>query len=163
MAAPQVHQGARQGVPPTNTVTEARDVVTVACKLPSGFIMREFAERTEIEQVMGGGTREITVHRETGHQVVIKGAAYRIGDTPPILVNGYRLTPDVPKPLWDNWYAANKNSDLVKNHLVYANAERDSVKAWSREHESAQTGFEGIDPEKPGQRVRGVERAEKPK
>lgn len=163
MAAPQINQGPRQGVPPTNTVTEAREVVSVACKLPSGFILREFHPNQETEQVLGGGTRDVTVYRATGDQVVIKGAGWRPGDTPPILIGGYRITPNVPKRLWDNWYAANKDSDLVKNHIVYARSQQSDAEAWSREHEKAPTGLEGIDPENPGKRVRGIERAEKPR
>lgn len=159
MAAPQQIPQAAVG----STVAGARDVVSVACKLPNGFILREFAPSKESEQVMGGGAREVTVHRQTGRQVEIKGVAYRLGTQPPILVNGYRITRDVPRDLWNNWHAANKDSDLVRNHIVFADAKHDDVKAWSREHEMAETGLEGIDPDAPGKRVRGVERADKPK
>ncbi|TXN33906.1 hypothetical protein [Methylobacterium sp. WL19] len=146
-----------------NTVTEAREVVSVACKLPSGFIMREFTPQAETELVLGGGSRDVTVHRETGRQVVVKGVAYRFGSPPPVLVNGYRITRDVPKDLWDNWYEANKASDLVRNHIVYADVRHDDVKAWGRDHEAAPSGFEGIDPDGPNKRVRGIERADRPK
>ncbi|WP_053080456.1 hypothetical protein [Methylobacterium variabile] len=144
-----------------NTATAARDVVTVGCKLPCGFIMREFAATPETELVMGGGAREVTVHRPTGQQVTILGTGARAGLPPPILVRGFRLTPDVPKALWDNWLAANRDSDMVRNGLVYASPQQRDVEAFAREHESARTGLEGIDPDNPGARVRGIQRLEK--
>lgn len=148
---------------PESTVTAARDTVTVACKLPCGLIMREFAARQESELVLGGGSREVTMHRPTGRQVTILGTGARFGAPPPILIGGYRLTPNVPKDLWENWLAANRDSDLVRNHLVFAAPQERDVAAWSREHEAARSGLEGIDPNNPGARVRGIERLEKPK
>lgn len=148
-------------VPPV--ADSAREVVSVACKLPNGFVMRGFLKTREVELVLGGGSRDVDVHRPTGEETTIGGTAARFGVAPPILVNGYRITRNVPKALWDNWYEANRNSDLVKNHIVYAAEAHDDAKAWSREHESVLTGLEGIDPDEPGKRVRGIQRAEKPR
>lgn len=165
MAQPQHNPLPRQGIAPTNTITAAREVVSVACKMPNGIILRTFVPRTESELVLGGGSREVTVYRETEDQIVIGGTAARIGDPrPPILVEGgYRITQNVPKSLWDAWYAANKHSDLVKNRLIYASEKREDAEAFSREHESVVTGLEGIDPANPGKRVRGIVPGDKPK
>lgn len=152
---------ARRRAATESTVTAARDVVTVACKLPCGFIMREFAANPEDELVMGGGSRRVTVHRPTGRQVTILGTGARVGSPPPILIRGFRLTPDVPKALWDGWLAANRDSDMVRNGLVYAAPQQRDVEAFAREHETARTGLEGIDPDNPGARVRGIQRLEK--
>ncbi|AWB21232.1 hypothetical protein DA075_10170 [Methylobacterium currus] len=146
-----------------NTVTAARDVVTVGCKLPGGLIMREFVEAQETEVVQGGPPRQVAVHQPTGQQITILGTGARIGLPPPILVRGYRLTPNVPKALWDGWLAANRNSDMVRNGLIYASPQQRDVEAFAREHETARTGLEGIDPDNPGARVRGIQRGDKPK
>lgn len=163
MANPQTQAPGRPVAPPITTVTEAREVVSVACKLPNGFILREFKPAQESELVLGGGARDLTVHRETGRQVEVKGVAYRFGMAPPILVNGYRVTPNVPKDLWDGWLEANRDSDLVRNRIVFADVQDSEIKARTRESEAVPTGFEGIDPDDPGKRVRGIVRAEKPK
>lgn len=165
MAQTQPQPQPPRGVPPANTVSAARDVVSVACKLPNGLILRGFDERKEVELVLGGGTRDVEVHRPNGDQVVIGGTMARFGDPrPPILTaGGYRITRDVPRALWEQWLNANRNSDLVRNHLVYAHEHHDHVEDWSREHAAAVSGLEGIDPDNPGKRVRGIVRAERPK
>lgn len=155
----------RQGVAPANTITESRDVVSVACKMPNGLILRTFVPNTETELVLGGGSRDVTVYRQTEDQVIIKGTAARVGDPrPPILVEGgYRITPNVPKALYDAWYEANKTSDLVRNRLIYASESRADAEAFSRDNEKTETGLEGIDPANPGKRVRGIVPGDKPK
>jgi hypothetical protein len=157
--------GAVIGGPPTSNIHSARDVVSVACKHPSGLVLRNFAPMRETEQVLGGGSRDVTVYRDTGEQFVIGGTAQRPGDPrPPILAEGgYRITRNVPKALWDAWYEANKASDLVRNRIVFASEKHEDVKAFSREHEAVMTGLEGIDPTNPGKHVRGIVPADKPK
>lgn len=165
MGQPQPNNPPRQGVAPTNTITQAREVVSVACKMPNGIILRTFAPHTETELVLGGGTRDVTVYRQTEDQIVIGGTAARVGDPrPPILVEGgYRITPNVPKALWDSWYAANKHSDLVRNRLIYASEKREDAESFSRSHDGVLTGLEGIDPSNPGKRVRGIVPGDKPR
>lgn len=145
------------------TVRAARDVVTVACKLPNGIILREFRQGSRAEAVLGGGTRDVTVHEPTGDQVVVLGIGGKAGEPPPILVNGYRYTRNVPARIWDQWLAANRTSDMVTNGLVYAADRSDYLKDWSRAHEGTRSGLEGIDPNAPGKRVRGIERADRPR
>lgn len=157
----QPNNGAQTQAAPPNGHAGAR--VSVACKLPSGFIIRGMRAVQETENVLGGGVRDVTVYRPSGEEAVIGGVGFRAGSTPPLLVNGYRITPNVPKDLWDNWHDANRTSDLVRNKIVYATERSDAVDGWTREHREAPTGLEGIDPMNPGKRVRGIERADKPK
>lgn len=157
--------GAVIGGPPASNITSARDVVSVACKHPHGLVLRGFQPVQETELVLGGGSRDVTVWRETGEQFVIGGtAAHPSNPRPPLLAEGgYRITPNVPKKLWDAWYEANKASDLVKNRIVYASEKRADAEDFSREHEKVLTGLEGIDPENPGKHVRGIVRGDAPK
>lgn len=163
MSQNQLGSPQRQGVAPTNTVHAARDVVAVACKMPTGLILRGYDPHQEVE-VIPNGTRDVTVYRENGEQVVLGGTTARFGSPQPILTTGgYRITPNVPKKLWDNWYEANKSSDLVKNHIVYAHEDADQAAEFARKHDYVLTGLEGIDPDNPGKRVRGIERNDRAK
>lgn len=163
MTTAQTKELPARGVPQANTVTKSRDVVAVACKLPNGIILRAFVPNQEQELVLGGGSRDVTVYRETEDRFVVGGTAARVGDPPPILVEGgYRIT-TVPKPLWDAWYEANKNSDLVKNRLIYAAEKEEDARAFSLDNDGTLSGLEALDPTAPGKRVRGIEPGGKPR
>ena len=148
----------------TNTVTSAREVVNVACKLQNGIILREMQRNVEAEPVQGGGMRDVTYYRPTERQVVIEGTIAPFGLPVPILVEGgFRVTRNVPKDIWDSWYDANKKSDLIARGLIFASEKFDDIRAFSREHEKVVTGLEGVDPKNPGKHVRGIVPGDKPK
>ena len=146
------------------TIMSARDVVSVACKMPNGLILREMSREDTQEPVLGGGMRSVTYHRPTGEQVAIKGTSGVYGQPAPILTaGGFRITKDVPKAIWDSWYEHNQKSDMVRNGLIFASEKYEDTKAFAREHESAMSGLEGIDQNNPGKHVRGIVRGDKPK
>lgn len=121
--------------------------VTVASKLPTGLLLRSFQEIDQEEQVIGGGMRKFKQHVPTGETFEIKGNSTPHGATPaaPVIDGGFALTMGVPKDLWDQWYAANKNSALVKNGLIFAHSEMRSVEAQAKEKEGVRTGLERLD------------------
>lgn len=138
--------------------------VTVACKLPAGIVMRGYTKRTEREAVLGGGTREFDAFRWSGEEAVIFGTAAPFGQAPKCqIVAGFAITPNVKKDLFDNWYAANKDGELVKRNLIFAYDSIDRVHGRARENEKALSGFEPIDPEAPEKKVKGIARGERPK
>jgi hypothetical protein len=150
------------------------DTVTVACKLPHGLKIEEYALREKTELVMGGGTRVVQEAIKTGRFHVINGMAAEAGKMAmtrneaglptgtfgQVLDTGFALTPGVPKDLWEGWLAANKDQPMVRNRLVFAHAQPASVKAMAKEAEKQRTGLEPIDPNNPGG---GVEPAEEQK
>lgn len=159
MAQPERHQpSAPIGSAPSNTIHAARDVVSVACKMPNGLILRGMDRTIVPELVQGGGVREVVCFVPNGEQIVLGGTSARVGDPrPPLLTaSGYRVTPNVPKKLWDDWLEANKNSDLVRNRIVFASEKREDVEAFGRQHDVVVTGLEGIDPKNPQKHVRGI-------
>lgn len=165
MAQPERQQSSAPiGSAPSNTVHSAREVVSVACKMPNGLILRGLDRTIVQELVQGGGVRDVECYVPNGEQVVLGGTAARYGDPrPPLLTaSGYRITPNVPKKLWDDWYAANKASDLVKNRIIFAHTDHASVEKFGREHDHVVTGLEGIDPKNPQKHVRGITPAERP-
>jgi hypothetical protein len=158
MAQPERNQQGPIGQAPSNTIHAARDVVSVACKMPNGLILRGMDRTIVPELVQGGGVREVVCFVPNGEQIVLGGTSARVGDPrPPLLTaSGYRVTPNVPKQLWDDWYAANKNSDLVRNRIVFASEKAEDVQAFGRQHDTVVTGLEGIDPRNPQKHVRGI-------
>jgi hypothetical protein len=137
--------------------------VTVACKLPFGLIIRGFREVKEQEAVLGGGVRDVVVHRPTGDAVRIRGTAAMYGQRPPLTIGGYAFTYNVSKDLWDQWYKANRDSDLVKRDIVYASETQEAAEGWARDHAGVVTNQEGIDPDHPDRYVRKIQRADRPK
>lgn len=147
---------------PSQERNDAGAKVTVACKLPAGIIMRGFRPVKEREAVLGGGTREFDVYRPSGEMQEINGTASPHGKAPKCqIVFGYAITPNVNKELYDNWHSANKDSQMVKNNLVFAYERAEQIQGRARENEKAVTGFEMIDPNDPGKKVKGIAKADK--
>lgn len=140
--------------------SDAGAKVTVACKLPAGLVLRGQKKVQEREAVLGGGVREFDVWRPTGAMVEILGTATPYGQAPKtLIIGGYALTHNVPKDLWDNWLEGNAEGSLVKNKIVFAYEKAADAQDAAKDHESTVSGFEPIDPENPGKKVRGIEKA----
>lgn len=154
-------QAQAQAQQPANTErNQAGAKVTVACKLPAGLVIRGYVKTTEREQVLGGGTRDYDVWRWSGEEQEVFGPATPHGMAPKcLIVGGYALTHGVSKDLFDSWYAANKDGDLVKNRLIFAYERPEDAQAAAKDHRTTVSGFEPIDPDKPGLKVRGIEKA----
>ena len=130
--------------------------VTVACKYPSGVVLRGFRKTPKREQTPSG-SREFDQFDPTGDVVAIAGpqgvpfGQVKLGQI--VTPEGFAITTGVSKELWDLWFEQNRDSDLVKNHLIFARADSASVEAWAREHAKAPTGIEPIDPDNPAART----------
>ncbi len=128
------------------------DVVTVACKLPNGLILRTFRFETFQRPVIGGGIREVKEALPTGQQFKIHGntAPYAQplldanGDSI-MLEQSFALTPDIPKDFWELWLEQNKDSAVVKNGLIFASGKHLEVRAMSKAHRDQRHGLEPID------------------
>lgn len=144
--------------------SQAGAKVTVASKMPNGIVLRGFVESNEREPVMGGGTRDVTIFRENGQSAVVQGTQVRVGVPPPLLFGGYRMTPNVPKDLWDEWLKANRDSDMVRNRLIFAQDDDRRTQDEAKSYGSIETGLEGVDPANPGKSIRSnIQRLERPR
>ena len=95
---------------------DSTGVVTVACKLPNGLILRIFEETEDSEPVLGGGSRRVKkfIPHETSYKV--HGNAKPFGqEVDWQIVAGYGLTPNIPRDFWETWETQNAASALVKN------------------------------------------------
>ena len=134
--------------------------VTVACKLPHGFEMKVQEPYSMFEQVMGGGSREVTRYRDKGEPVFIRGVSVHEG-VPIITHGGYALTQNVDEAFFNAWMAQWKDSAMVKNQLVFAMAKEESAQAKGRELKEVKSGMERLDPENlPGMKknVQGIDK-----
>ena len=101
------------------------DKVIIGCKIPNGLIL------------------------QVGEQCVnIKGA------NSSRLVFGYGVTSDVSLDFWEAWLAENKDRDLVKNGLIFANNDVKSTKDNLKDGQNNPSGLEPLDPDQSGEVTR---------
>lgn len=124
----------------------SRNVVTVACKLPHGIVIRDFAESIVHENVMGGGQRKVKVHRPVGRPIRIKGPMVPkpfIGLVE--VVGGFAITQGVDGGVFARWLDANEQSSFVVNNMIYGHEDGDRVRGWARERAGIKSGLEPLD------------------
>ncbi|MDR9839452.1 hypothetical protein [Herbaspirillum huttiense] len=109
--------------------------VSVACKLPHGLHI----QLRKVEK-----TREGDLSNGVGKVVTLKGA----NDSD--AVAGHGITHGVDKDFFEAWLKQEAEQPFVKNKLVFAQERENSVIAQAKEQEKNITGFEGLDPTKPG-------------
>ncbi len=139
--------------PPPKT---SGDTVVVACKLPAGAKLRVHTWVVRQTILAAGSKVEERVAEPTGESVTLNGsaldpamlAAGRFPEHP--IVGGYALTPHVPREFWERWLEENAESDLVKNHIIFAHGTEASARDASKTHEKQLSGLEPIDPADPG-------------
>lgn len=118
----------------------------VGCKLPNGIFMQASKEITTQEPIMGGGYRDITVHHPVGDRIKINGNSSHQGLVANGLVDGgYALTMNVPKDVADSWFAANKESPMVKNRLVFMADKQEDAVSKSKNAHAVKSGMERLD------------------
>jgi hypothetical protein len=126
--------------------------VTVASKLPMSFEMQCCTKRTV--QMKNGNTAWVEDQwTKSGKVVVINGTAYPNGQLPegmpdrPQMANGSALTFGVDKDFFDAWMEQNKDTSMVKNHLIFAATTTEGVKAKAREFKDIQSGLQALTPD----------------
>ena len=137
-------------------------VVTVASKLPWP-VMLHVDEMVDVEeQVFGGGVRIVSRARQKGASVKINGMSHPV-DKAPLhqIIGGYALTPNVDADFWATWLKQNsepgKESEMVKNRLIFAHEKSSYAESQSREQAAIRSGLEPIDPSK---LPRGIQKAD---
>lgn len=100
--------------------------VTVACKLPNGLHLDH-----------------------AGKRVTLNGGHHKDA------VAGHGLT-TVDKDFWDAWLKAHEWYHPVKQGHVFAHGQEASARDKAKERAEVKTGFEGINPQKPGPGIEPV-------
>lgn len=95
--------------------------VIIGCKTSNGFLM---------EAQVGGKSVEIRIN----------------GFNRQVIEGGYGLTHDVPLEVWNQWRERHKDSKLVRNGLVFAQAKEKEAKAQSEDGKDNKSGMEPLKP-----------------
>lgn len=115
----------------TSSMSEEQEkisgTVTIGCKLPCGLVMSYKGKSVELK-----GSRDSRI------------------------LNGYGLTPNVDEEFWEAWKKAHAKMPFVKGELVFAYTDKKSAEDMAAEREKERTGFEGMDPDKPGKDLEKV-------
>jgi hypothetical protein len=144
--------------------TRSGDTVTVACKLPHGLILRCFREEKFMEPTQTGARETTRFMPIDEMQFTIRGtwvgsAGQAFAKNNPsvaeLLPGGYALTHGVPREIWDNWYAANKKSQIVRNKVVFAYGSESGASDAARQLRGVKSGLEPLDPDRPADRLPG--------
>lgn len=132
--------------------------VDVCCKLPNGLHLTVFRMEEHVEPVMGGGSR--TVHRAVADgRTSIRGVGRR-GHDDPRIVGGYAVTHGVDAAIWARWLEQNRDSDVVRNRLIFADEKPGMATGKAREQAEILSGLEPLNPDKPSPEfARKIERA----
>ena len=150
---------------PTSEPATTGETVTVACKLPAGLLLRIFQKQKYMEPTQSGVMKETDVWVAIpGRQYAVRGTwaasagqAYNQGNTAvaELLPGGFALTHGVPKDIWDEWYAQNKDTAIVRKGVVFAAPGMQAATVEAKQARNVKSGLEPLDPDKPAERMPG--------
>lgn len=126
--------------------------VTVACRMPNGLRLRIWDFHEVEDQVIGGGVRmrrkaHISTKPGRANEVVVKGSSVPIGAMDNRIIGGYGITSGVDADFWNEWLKQNAESDLVKNHIVFASEKPEILERKATEHKNTLSGLEPLNTE----------------
>lgn len=128
---------------PRTPTAPSSNTVVVGCKLPNGLIV------DLCDPGVNEHGQKIMIPRR--QPVTFKGA------NSSNIVGGFGLT-DVDADFWEAWVKQNAKFPALVNGLIFAQERRDRAADNAMDHADAKSGFEGINPDRPG---KGVERVPK--
>lgn len=121
--------------------------VTVACKIPNGVVLQVYTMETVSVPVMAGGFRDVKLAKQLPWRQKLNGPARKIGeDLPYQVIHGFALTHNVDADKFALWLEQYKDTDMVKNGLVFAQLKTNDTIAQANEHKGQISGYEPIDP-----------------
>jgi hypothetical protein len=122
------------------------NLVTVACKVPNGLLLRIFKMMPAREQTPTG-YRDVEKAEQVGNPVKINGPTVPFGQVPEYaVVAGYALTPNIDKDFFDEWLRQNADHATVKAELIFAHGNRAVVSDRAKEHKEVLSGLEPLNP-----------------
>jgi hypothetical protein len=143
------------------------DWVYVGCKIPNGVILQRFEWKEEVVSTPTGLQSMKLARPVPGSQFHLNS----IGDLrhkPKDFVDrfGGQIAPGfcsitrVPRDLWESWSEIMRDSDLLKNGMVFACKSHDDAVLEATSRADIRSGLEPIDPDRPelttGREIRAV-------
>ena len=137
--------------PAAHVNPRAVETVTVASKLPHGLIIRlHRMEDFPVRKPDGSTVMEKRAVEIDNTRVEIKGANSLLQEQPKMPMGvPFVLTHGVPKDIWDAWMFEFRDSDMVRNGLIFAASTTARADDQAKEQKGIRTGFEAIDPAHP--------------
>jgi hypothetical protein len=125
--------------------------VTVACKLPNGLILEIRPMIDSSEQTPTGIPRSFKIAAAsmapTWPRFHIRGNGIFVGQPPAFPIeHGYAFTPKIPKEFWERWLEVNKDSEVVKNRVIFAFQSIEDVHIEASNNKKVRTGLEPLEP-----------------
>jgi hypothetical protein len=126
---------------PAAGLPKSAATVTVACKLPMGFWLR--IQEVYFRRVAApGGYMTEQAARDIGEPILIKGPGHAPNRMPRAPIEGgYALTHGVPADIWAKWLDQNRESAMVRNHMVFAHGDTSGM---AREYRDMKSGLEPL-------------------
>lgn len=124
----------------------SKATVVVGCRYPHGLLLRVF-DMVKANEVLPGG-RQQTVEVAQPRPLQIKLAGYA-NPLIPVAADGrgqYGVTRNVPADFFAEWLKQNKDSDIVKNRIVFAADDDSELKAAGKDFRGERMGLEPLDP-----------------
>jgi hypothetical protein len=133
-------------------------MVTVACKLVTGLQLQ--LQRKQPRIVAGrDGDEMVNFNVKSGKIYHVWGPELPRGGlpegfTPPMIVGGYALTPNIPGEFWNNWVEQNKMAeyftppDGAEHGFIYAYPTTASARDAAKEQTKLLTGLEPLSNDK---------------
>ena len=127
------------------------DTVYVGCKMPNGLILQNFVTE-QVREAVPGGYKDVPMSRRLPEAYRVNGVSLTheqrmSGDVGYPIVHGTAITGGIPREFWEKWLDANKRSELVQNHIVFAHRDESSVRAMAAAYAKQKTGLEPLDPD----------------
>jgi hypothetical protein len=121
--------------------------VTVACKIPNGLVLQTYDWETVTIPVMAGGVKDVKMAKATPWTQRLNGPARKLGqDVGHTIVHGAGLTHGVDADMFAVWLSQYKDTEIVRNGLVFAQVKAADTVAQANEHRNEKSGFEPVDP-----------------
>lgn len=142
---------------PAVQTTSRGKFVSVGSKLPFPLLLQ--LQRPDKRQVVGRhGSVDETVYVFHGKQFEVKGNAYPNGNElpkgfprRPEMVEdqngGYAITKGIPADFWAEWVSQNAETEMVKNGLIMAQTDIDSLAAAASDFAKVDSGLAAINPD----------------
>jgi hypothetical protein len=121
------------------------DVVSVACKIPMGLILRAHKRVMMPHKTTEGMIRDVPEYHQFGKEYMVYGPSHPQNAGPHCTIIGdYAITHGIPKELWDLWSAQNRGSMMVINRMIFAYSSN-KIAGAAKEHAELKSGLERLD------------------
>lgn len=148
--SPRARRKAPAALSDKGRAAETGDMVHVICRVPSGVILRlydpdDIQNRRQAHQSGQPVTALMRPIAEVSLEGAREDARFDMRDN---RILGCHGVTRVPHDFWEAWLLQNKESDLLRRNLIFAETTRRRARDQASEWAQSPTGFEGLDPDK---------------